>query len=90
MTKEIIVPSNPADLKNIKAAIKDINDCMMRVAAEKEAIKDIVSDLAEKYELPKRYINRMARTYFKQSFDKEAAEMDDFEQLYVAVTEVKP
>lgn len=89
MTKEIVVPSNPADLKNIKVAIRDINDCLIRIAAEREAIKDIVADLAEKYELPKRYVNRMAKTYYKQSFDKEATEHDDFSELYVAVTEVK-
>lgn len=90
MTVEIVIPSNPADLKIIKDAIKEANDSLIRIASERELIKDIVADLSEKYEgLPKRYINRMIKTYYKQSFDKEATEHDDFSELFVAVTEAK-
>ncbi len=87
-TKEIVVPSTPADLKVIRDAVVEANDSLIRIASERELIKDIVANLAEKYEgLPKRYINRMIKTYHKNSFDKESTEMDDFETLYVAVTE---
>jgi hypothetical protein len=89
MAKEIVIPSNPAELKTILAAIKEMSDCMYRIAAEKDAMKDIVDDLAEKYELPKKYINKMAKVHHKASFDKETVEHDDFADLYVAVTEVK-
>lgn len=88
-TTEIVLPSSPTDLKNIQAAIKDVNDCMMRIAAERDVIKDIVADLSEKYEIPKKFFNRLARTYFKQNFEKEVAEHDDFEVLYEAVTSAK-
>ena len=89
MAKEIIIPSNPAELKTIQAAIKEMSDCMIRIQSENEAMKDIVEDLAEKYELPKKYIKKMARVYHKQNFDKESVEHEDFADLYVAVTEVK-
>lgn len=89
MAKEIVIPSNPAELKTIQAAIKEMNDCMVRIQAEKEAMKDIVEDLNEKYELPKKYISKMARVYFKQNFDKESVEHEDFADLYVAVTGAK-
>lgn len=88
--KEIVIPSNPADLIVIQNAIKEANDSLIRIASERELIKDIVVELSEKYDgLPKRYINRMIKTYYKNSFDKETAEMDDFSTLYEAVTEAK-
>jgi len=89
MAKEIIIPSNPAELKTIQAAMKEMSDCMIRIDSEKEAMKDIVEDLNEKYELPKKFINKMARVYHKQSFDKESVEHEDFADLYVAVTGAK-
>ena len=88
-TKTIVIPSNPAELKTIQAAVKEMSDCMIRIQSEKEAMKDIVEDLNEKYELPKKFINKMARVYFKQNFDKETVEHEDFADLYVAVTEAK-
>ena len=89
MAKEIIIPSNPAELKTIQAAMKEMSDCMIRIDSEKEAMKDIVEDLNEKYELPKKFISKMARVYHKQSFDKESVEHEDFADLYVAVTGAK-
>lgn len=89
MAKTIVIPSNPAELKTIQNAIKEANDCLIRVAAEREAVKDIVDDLAEKYELPKKFINKMIRIYHKSSFDQEASETEDFMELYTAVTKAK-
>jgi len=89
MAKEIVIPSNPAELKTIQAAMKEMSDCMIRIDSEKEAMKDIVEDLNEKYELPKKFISKMARVYHKQSFDKESVEHEDFADLYVAVTGAK-
>jgi archaellum component FlaC len=89
MAKNIVIPSATSDLKAINDAIKEINDSMTRMASEKELIKDIIADISEKYELPKRFVSKMAKTYYKQSFDKETADQDDFSDLYVAVTEVK-
>ena len=89
MSKTVVVPSNPADLKTINSAIKEISDCYVRMASEREAIKDIVDDLSEKFELPKKFINKMGKTYFKQNFDKETVEHEDFVDLYTAVAGAK-
>ena len=89
MSKSIIVPSSPADLKVIHEAVKEAGDCMIRIDSEKQAVKDIVDDLAEKFELPKRFINKMIKTYHKASFDKETSDSDDFAELYEAVTNAR-
>jgi hypothetical protein len=88
-TNEIIVPSSPADLKRIMEAVKEGNECMTRIAAEKDALKDIVDTVAEEFKLPKRYIGKLIKTYFKQSFEVELNQTEDFQELYTAVTGVK-
>ena len=89
MAKEIVIPSNPADLKAINSGIKEMSDCYVRMQAEREAIKDIVDDLSEKFDLPKKFINKMGKTFFKQNFDKETVEHEDFVDLYTAVAKAK-
>lgn len=88
-TNEIIVPSSPADLKRIMDAVKEGNECMTSIAAEKDTLKDIVDTVAEEFKLPKRYISKLIKTYFKQSFEVELNQTEDFQELYTAVTGVK-
>lgn len=89
MAKNIVIPSNTAELKVIKSAIGEASDCLIRIDSEKEAIKDIVEDLAEKYELPKRFISKMIKTHHKATFDKETSDLEDFMELYTAVQGAK-
>lgn len=85
MTNTIVIPSNPADLKAIKDACREISDCYIRMDAEKDQIKEIVSMVNEKYELPKKMISKMAKAYHKSTFDKEVTEQEDFQTLYETV-----
>jgi hypothetical protein len=40
------------------------------------------------HKIPKKVINRMAKTYHKQSFQEEVTEDNEFEALYVSLTEM--
>lgn len=84
-TKTFVIPTNPEDLKKIKDACQEISDCMIRIDSEREQIKEIISNISEKYELPKKIISKMAKAHYKNTFDKEAAEQEDFETLYEMV-----
>jgi hypothetical protein len=84
-TKTIVIPSNPSDLKAIKDACREISDCFVRMDAEKDQVKEIVDMLAEKYELPKKMISKMAKAFHKSTFDKEVTEQEDFQVLYETV-----
>lgn len=77
----IIVPSNPADQKAIMSAMIEIDGAMIRIAAEKDYIKSSIADLADKFQLDKKYLNKFARLYHKQAFQDNLAEADDFEAL---------
>ena len=66
-----LVVSNPVDKKKIKDALFEISNSYTRIDAEKELIKDIVEDLADKFELPKKHINKIARAYHKRPNEME-------------------
>jgi len=86
MTKEVVIPTSPADQATILVAIKEADDSLNRIASEKEQVKAIVEDLAEKFEgLNKKYIRKLITTYHKQNFDKMTAESEDFVELYEAI-----
>jgi 16S rRNA C967 or C1407 C5-methylase (RsmB/RsmF family) len=77
------------DLKAIKNSISEMSNEMSIIEGHKEAIKDIVDAVYDKYKLPKKIINRLAKAYHKQSFQEEVQLDNEFEAIYVGVTEAK-
>lgn len=84
-TSTVVIPTNPADLKDIKARVREGTDCLLRIDSERDLLKDIIADIVEKYELPKQYVADMIRREHKNDFDEKAAKFDDFTALYEAV-----
>lgn len=84
----VVVPSSPADLKTIADAVDEIVDCMARIAAERDAIKDILAAVVEKVDVPKKYVRKLAKVQFADSYEKEVGEAEDFQELYEKVSKV--
>ena len=82
---QIVVPTNPADQKKILDAIKEADNSMMRIAAEKDQIKAIIEDVAEKYELPKKYVRKLITSYHKQNLAAIEQENEELVELYNAI-----
>lgn len=74
--------SNPADRAKVKKMLDEISASYTRIAAEKDLIKETIADLSKQYEIPKKILAKMAKTYHKQSFYAEQEEHGDFEELY--------
>lgn len=89
MAKTITIPTNAAELKTIKAAIDEGVLCLQSIDTEKEALKDIVDDLNEKYSLPKKFLNRMIKQKHKSSFDDDSQEQEDYMELFAAINNAK-
>lgn len=85
----VIIPSDPAVKKEILATLKDISNLKTMLAAQQDTIKEAIKGAAEKYEIPKKYMERMASTYHAGTFEKAQQEADDFFTLYEAIIEVK-
>lgn len=81
----IVVPSSPEDRRIIRDVLSDISDNMTKMESFRESNNEAIKELAEKYDLPAKFIRKMARAYHKQSFEKDKQEMEDFEILYESI-----
>lgn len=73
------------DKTKVKNAMASLNDSMTRAAAEKDFIKEVVSNLSQDVGLDPKLIKKMAKTFFKASFVAESEEHQAFEEIYQAV-----
>jgi len=85
MSNNVIIPSSPADRAKIQAAIREISGAMTRMEGEREFIKESFAALHEEFELPKKYMRKVAVAYHKQNLNKSKEEFSDVEDLYAAV-----
>lgn len=84
-TQTCILPSNPADRKKIMDKMNEIDAAMNRVAAERDLIKATVTDLAQEFNLPKKYLNKFARDYHNQKFQTTLGENEEYSELVAAL-----
>jgi hypothetical protein len=68
--------------------VKDISDQWAKIEGYREYIKEAIEALSEKYDLPKKIINQMAKTYHAGVYDQRVVEFEDFQTLYETI--VKP
>jgi hypothetical protein len=76
------------DKDKLKGIIKELNDSMTRVAAEKEFQKEAITKVCEELGLDKKLIRRMAKTYFKANFNDEVEENNTFEDFYTTIMNI--
>lgn len=81
--------SSPTDRKKFRDALQEISNSYTRISAERDLVKDIVKDLSDEFQLPKKTVSKMAKVYHKQNFNLERQEFEDFEHLYQEVVELK-
>ena len=74
------------DKVKIKKAVQESSDSMYRAEAEKSLQKEILEDLFDTFNIPKKTINKMIKVYHMQNFNEEVAAQDEFEELYTNVT----
>lgn len=79
--------TNPADKKKIKDALFEISGSYDRMQAERELIREVIKDLSDTYQLPKRAVSKIARAYHKQNFSKQVQESEEFQELYESLLE---
>jgi hypothetical protein len=85
MSTNVIIPSSPEDRAKVQAAIREISNAMTRMEGERDFIKESLAMLQEDFELPKKYMRKVAVTYHKQNLNKVKEEFSDMEDIYAAV-----
>ena len=83
----VIVPSSPADRQKLKNQLTEIVYAMSRMQGERDAIKSILVEIEESFEIPKKVANKLAKTMYKRDYGKQQAEQEDFECLYETIVE---
>ena len=79
--------SSPVDRAKIEKMLGEISNSHTRVAAERDLIKETISEMSQEFNLPKKTLNKMAKTYYKQNFHVEQADHEEFEDLYTTIVE---
>jgi len=74
--------SNPEDRKKLLNAIKEIDNSMTRVAAERDFQKDAINNVADELELEKKYVRKLASIYHKQNLSQVQQETEEVFELY--------
>jgi viroplasmin and RNaseH domain-containing protein len=82
----VTIPSDPQTKQTLLNALKEMSNSMTRVDAEKDLQKEIIEEVSDKTEVPKKYISKLARIYHKQNISEVKTENDDLETLYEVVT----
>jgi hypothetical protein len=73
------------DKKDIHGVLTEISNSMLRIKSEREYIKEAIDAAAEKYDMNKRILRKMAKVYHNNSFTDEVTEMEEFQALYESV-----
>lgn len=83
----ITLPSSPADREKIRQQINEGVNCHIKIADQREALKDIVNVIHSDFGLPKKLITRLIKTHYKRDKDEQIAATEEFELVYETILE---
>ena len=81
------VITNPETLKRIKNAMVEISNALTRMDAERDLIKEIVTNTCDNFQLNKKAFAKAAKVYHKQNFNIEVEEHNTFQTYYEIVND---
>ncbi len=73
------------DKQKLFKVVKECSDSMTRQDAEKDFVRESITETAKNMQLPKKLVARLVKVYHKQNFDEEVAVHEQFENLYESV-----
>lgn len=74
-----------SDKDRLKGAISELNDSMIRTAAERDLQKEIRDSVCEELGLDKKIVGRMAKVYYNSNFANEIEQDQAFQDFYSVV-----
>jgi len=81
-----ITISSPEDRKKIFDAVQEIGNSLTRMEAERDLIKEIIKEVSDNHQIPRKIVSKIAKTFHKQNLTQEVADHEDFVDLYETVT----
>lgn len=77
--------TDPTVAKAVKDFCSEMSASMSRKQGESEFQREAVKNLAEKYELDKKILRKLAKTYHASNFATQKADQEEFEITYEAL-----
>jgi len=77
MSNVVTIPSSPQDRAQVKERLTEISASLTRIEAEREHINEILQDLQDEYELPKKYMRKVSRVFHKQNINEVKEEFSE-------------
>ena len=74
--------STEEDRKKFMGAIQEMSNSMIRIEAERDLIREIVKEKSDEFNISKKIINKIAKTYHKQNRAQVEAEHEEFMEIY--------
>lgn len=68
--------------KELKDAVRQLNDSMTRVASERDFQKEAINEVSDKTGVDKKIIRRMAKVYYQSNYSEVVEEQKNFEEFY--------
>ena len=81
----VLIPSSPEDRQAVKNRLSEISASLTRIEAERDHINEILQDMQDEYELPKKHMRKVAKVYHKQNIHEVKAEFSDIEEIYTSI-----
>jgi len=82
----VTIPSSPEDRKEVRDRLNEISNALTRIEAERDHINEILNDLQDDYELPKKHMRKVSRVFHKQNINEVKEEFSDIEDIYNAIS----
>lgn len=76
------LPTNPTDLKALRASIGEASNALVRSALEKETAKSVVETILNDYPIEKKLINKLVKIEFKQNYSQLTADAEALSEAY--------
>lgn len=81
-----VLPSNPADRKAILDGLQEISNAFTRIEGEKSYIKESITALAEKFEIKKPILRKLAKLYHTDTAKDEKKKLDEVFAAFEVLT----
>lgn len=76
---------NAEDKQKLSAALTETSKSLARATGEKEYVREAIKKVSDDLKLPKKLVSKLVKVHYKQNFDEEVAQHEEFEKLYQTV-----
>lgn len=71
-----------ADRVKLKKVLDDVSNMMTMMESERTAINEAIGEASKNFNIDKKVLRKIARTYHKQNFNDEVANNETFVEVY--------